>query len=137
MHLEVFASLFMLPADWKLSNIVPIPKESGKQDICFFRPISLLPVISKVLERHLHKFLLDYLNSKGLLTMLSLVSANNAQQLFHYSLQSTNGTRPWTFTNKRRSPVFFFDVKKSFDSVPHYSLLMKLTELYVPFILLR
>ena len=68
--------------------------------------------------------------------MLSLVSANTAQQLFHYSFQSTNRTTSWT--NNRRLPVlFFFDVKKVFDSVPHYSLLMKLTELDVPFILLR
>ena len=58
----------LLPADWKLSNIVPFPKEPGKQDIHFFNPISLLPVVSKVLERHLHQFLLDCLNSKGLLT---------------------------------------------------------------------
>ena len=44
----------LLPADWKLSNIVPFPKEPGKQDIHFFYPISLLPVVGKVLKRHLH-----------------------------------------------------------------------------------
>ena len=42
-----------LPADWKLSNIVFIPKETGKQDVHFFHPISLLLVISKVPDRHL------------------------------------------------------------------------------------
>ena len=66
--------------------------------------------------------------------MLSLVSANTAQQLFHYSLQSTNGTRSWT---NNKGCLYFFYVKKAFDSVHHYSLLMKLTELDVPFILLR
>ena len=34
------------PRDWKLANIIPIPK--GKSD---FRPISILPCASKILER--------------------------------------------------------------------------------------
>ena len=39
------ASLFNLktgkiPADWKLSNIVPIPKDSSKHDVRSYRPIS-------------------------------------------------------------------------------------------------
>ena len=42
-----------IPTDWKLSNVVPIPKESNKNDVRFFRPISLLPVVSKVLDRHI------------------------------------------------------------------------------------
>ena len=32
-----------IPADWKLSNVVPIPKEPNKNDVRFFRPISLAP----------------------------------------------------------------------------------------------
>ena len=40
---------------WKMSNIVPIPKSSsniGSPDN--YRPISLLSVLSKVLEKHVH-----------------------------------------------------------------------------------
>ena len=37
-----------LPADWKLSNIIPIPKCSARDNVRFFQPISLLPIISKI-----------------------------------------------------------------------------------------
>ena len=43
--------LGIFPGDWKLANIVSIFKK-GKRDLVEnFCPISLLPVISKVLER--------------------------------------------------------------------------------------
>ena len=56
-----------LPSEWKHSNVVPIPKGSTKDDVRFYWPISYLPLISKVLERHLHNILLEQLSSKGLL----------------------------------------------------------------------
>ena len=32
-----------IPAEWKISNIIPIPKGGVKNDVSNFRPISLLP----------------------------------------------------------------------------------------------
>ena len=43
-----------LPKDWKVSHVVPIPKRPGAKFPSNFRPISLLSVLSKVLERHFH-----------------------------------------------------------------------------------
>ena len=47
------------PSNWKKSAIVPIPKVSRARNTSDFRPISLLPILSKVLERHL----VFYINS--------------------------------------------------------------------------
>ena len=44
------------PADWKLSNVVPIPTEPNS--LGFLIPVSLLPIVSQVLERYLHQFLM-------------------------------------------------------------------------------
>jgi len=42
-----------IPGKWKLSAVVPIPKTpGGSSDPREYRPISLLSVISKVLETH-------------------------------------------------------------------------------------
>ena len=43
--------LGIFPEEWKLTNIVPIFKKGKRDFVENYRPISLLPVISKVLER--------------------------------------------------------------------------------------
>ena len=53
----------ILPSDWKHSHIVPIPKtKSPSSSPSDYRPISLLPIISKVLERHVYNFIFDFCN---------------------------------------------------------------------------
>ena len=57
-----FLRFGIFPGDWKLANIVPIFKK-GKRDLVEnYRPISLLPVISKVLERCVLAGLRDHLS---------------------------------------------------------------------------
>ena len=48
------------PSDWKIARIVPIPKNPEKSLTKNYRPISILPLISKLLERHIHKLILDH-----------------------------------------------------------------------------
>ena len=55
--------LGQLPSQWKRSLIVPIPKSSSTGSPSCYRPISLLPIVSKVLERHMCNILLDHLQS--------------------------------------------------------------------------
>jgi hypothetical protein len=40
-------------AVWKVSNIVPTPKNGDNASPSNYRPISLLPILSKVLENHI------------------------------------------------------------------------------------
>ena len=43
------------PRQWKKSHVVAIPKsKSNAPTVADFRPISLLPVLSKLLEKHFH-----------------------------------------------------------------------------------
>ena len=41
----------VLPRDWKLANVVPVHKKDNKEHVENYRPISLLSLISKALER--------------------------------------------------------------------------------------
>ena len=50
------------PAKWKLSSVVPIPKSSDKGSPKNYRPISLLPILSKLLEEPVYGLLLQLLN---------------------------------------------------------------------------
>ena len=57
-----------IPSDWKLSHVVPIPKGSSCHDIQSFRPISLLSILSKCLEKHLYQLLLEHFESNYVLS---------------------------------------------------------------------
>ena len=50
----------VFPDSLKIANVIPIFKQGEKTDPCNYRPISILPTISKVFERHIagqiHKY---------------------------------------------------------------------------------
>ena len=51
-----------VPRGWKLSSVVPIPKSRKPQSHDNYRPISLLCILSKVLEKHIHNHIFKHLN---------------------------------------------------------------------------
>ena len=44
-------SIGQIPREWKSADVTPIHKKDSKEDAKNYRPISLLPIVSKVLER--------------------------------------------------------------------------------------
>ena len=44
-----------LPLEWKLSNIVPISTKGDSKEVSNYRPISLLCIASKIMERIIHE----------------------------------------------------------------------------------
>ena len=56
------------PDMWKLANVTPIFKKGDKQLIKNYRPISLLPICSKIFEKVIFNNLYGYLNTNNLLT---------------------------------------------------------------------
>ncbi len=52
-----------VPRGWKRSTIVPIPKSSPATTPNSCRPVSLLSVLSKVVERHVHAVITDHLQT--------------------------------------------------------------------------
>jgi hypothetical protein len=72
------------PALWKVSNIVPIPKKGDSVCPSNYRPIYLLPILSKVLENHIVKLLMEFLMVK-FLTLNGAFSLDDQLPL-HYCL---------------------------------------------------
>ena len=56
------------PATWKKSNIVPVHKKGDKQIVNNYRPVSLLPVCRKILERLVFNSIFDFLDNNSLLS---------------------------------------------------------------------
>ena len=66
LNLSVKTAIF--PGAWKEVLVVPIPKGGNQTQVKNYRPISLLPLPWKLLERLLHKQLSGYIEDNWHLT---------------------------------------------------------------------
>ena len=57
------------PSEWKTAKILPIYKSGSRNDTNNYRPISILPILSKVLERFVHSHFSDFLEKNHLMTL--------------------------------------------------------------------
>ncbi len=119
----------IFPKAWKHAMVVPLFKSGDSNSINYYRPISLLPIISKILEKIVANQLLHYLESSKLLS--------NSQHGFRPKLSSETALTVITdnicnnMDNKSISLLTLRDLSKSFDSVSHSILLSKCANLLV------
>lgn len=111
-----------LPTEWRVHLITPIHKSGDTSSVSNYRPISLLCIVSKVLERIIHDKIIDFVsisisdNQFGFLR-----SRSSVQQLllFLNSLQTS-------LSQNSQIDAIYLDFSKAFDKVPHNHLLLKL-----------
>ena len=114
------------PGDWKKALVIPIPKQGDLTKVQNFRPISLLPLPGKILEKLIHQQLSDFLEKGSLLS--------DKQHGFRKSHSTTHAIAQVTnYINKKmdaRLPTVavFIDFRKAFDCVQHPVLIQKLNK---------
>ena len=65
MNLSLSQGIF--PDSWKMAKIVPLFKGGEKIDVNNYRPVSLLPLPGKLLEKIVHSRIMAFLDSHGIL----------------------------------------------------------------------
>ena len=111
------------PTLWKLANVQPVHKKSSRQLKCNYRPISLLPIFSKIFE----KIIFD--SMYGFFVENELISKN--QSGFRPGDSTINQLIAITdeifesFENNAETRAAFLDISKAFDKVWHDGLLFK------------
>ena len=114
----------MFPSELKEARVFPVHKDGPSEDPSNYRPISILPIVSKVIEKHVTKHLLAYLNKYKLL--------HEAQSGFrkHHSCQTAliKLINDWLSHIDKGNIVgaICFDLRKAFDVVDHEILRQKL-----------
>ena len=114
-----------LPSSWKTSRVVPIPKGScTSPSPSNYRPISLLSITSKLLEKIIYSRITTFLDSSYPL------AANQwgflpGRSTTHALLSAVHD---WlsSMEDGHEMGAVFFDLTKAFDSVPHRQLISKL-----------
>ena len=56
------------PEEWKKANVVPVFKKGDKQCVKNYRPVSLLPICSKIFERIIYNNTYNYLIDNNLIS---------------------------------------------------------------------
>ena len=72
----------VVPSEWKQAKVVPLFKSGNKDDLDNYRPLSILPILSKILEKAVFHQLHSYLSENSLLSSYqSGFRANHSTQL--------------------------------------------------------
>lgn len=113
-----------IPNDFKMANIVPIPKTKTSHELSDFRPISLLSTVSKVLERAVHSQLMEYLYNEEL--MSDRQSGFRSKHSTSTCLTEMCELLYDNLDKGRFTGAVFLDLIKAFDIIPHDLLIKKI-----------
>ena len=114
-----------IPVQWKQGSVVPVHKKGDKSQVSNYRPISLLCILSKVMEKYIYNHIIDtvkplihplqhgFMNGKSCTTQLLEVYDNVGKCL----------------DGGKQMDMIFLDFSKAFDSVNHTMLLHKLEKI--------
>ena len=114
----------LFPNSWKLATVIPLPKCNKPKDASELRPVSLLPIVGKVLEKLIHVQMSMFLEN----TMFLSPNQHGFRKEHSTSSASSRfiddialGLDKGKFTL-----AVFLDIKKAFDTIDHVILIQKL-----------
>jgi hypothetical protein len=120
-----------MPLCFKVANVTPVPKSSPAVEPANFRPISLLPILSKVLERIVaKKWVLPIISPKLHTSQFAYIpgggkGTSSALTLLHHDVVKFLDTSGCV-------RILSIDFAKAFDKILHSMVIEKLVKLNLP-----
>ena len=118
------------PKIWKTANVTPVYKRKGaKTDKSNWRPISILPTLSKICESVIHHRILRHMLDNNIITekqaaYLPKDSTTNQLLFIVHQIKAS-------WAKNKISHACFLDISAAFDAVWHNALLAKLKQINI------
>ena len=112
------------PLSWKSANVIPLHKKEDKNIVSNYRPISLLSIVGKLLEKIVFKHIYNFYRDNFVLTDFQSgfqhgrSTTTQLLEVYHTFCQALD--------KEKEVRVIFLDISKAFDKVWHKGLLHKL-----------
>ena len=114
----------VFPSKMKIAKVIPMFKSGTETDVTNYRPISLLPQFSKILEKLFLTRINSFLCANNILSSSQYgfrTNLSTSLAVMELIEEITNAT-----DNKKLAIGVFIDLKKAFDTVDHRILIKKL-----------
>ena len=112
-----------IPKAWKVAKVTPLQKAGNSNDVSNLRPVSLLPITSKLIEKIVHSRIYEFCETNNILD-----DKQGGFRPNHSTCSTTAYFLNDIYTAMNKNEVLiatFIDAMKAFDTVNHTILLKK------------
>jgi len=116
----------IFPSQWKRANVQPVHKKNSRQIKSNYRPISLLPICSKIFEKVIYDSMYTFFRENNLISKNQsgfIPGDSTINQLLAITTEIFNA-----FEDVDETRAVFLDISKAFDKVWHEGLIFKLRQ---------
>jgi len=116
----------IFPHIWKQANVIPIFKKGEKSSPKNYRPVSLLNILGKIMEKIIFKHMYNHLNKHDIIYKYQsgfLPGHSTTHHLAHLYHTITEA-----FDKHKKIRLVFGDISKAFDRIWHAGLVFKLKQ---------
>ena len=114
----------IFPTELKIAKVIALFKSGNRNTFTNYRPVSILPVLSKIFEKLFYKRLVNYINSNTILNERQYGFREKSATAF--ALIDLMDDLTNAIDNREYTVGVFIDLKKAFDTLDHDILLRKL-----------